>query len=102
MAHVNSTSDMLPLDNAPGGEYSLTQFGFDPNVIQASLPSFFQNYIHTVITQPNFCFVPTVSSLSVTNPQSNLFTNICSNINCLNPTQVPDYFAPKVNQPHIP
>jgi hypothetical protein len=100
-SHVNSTSDMLPLDNAPGGEYSLIQFGFDPSVIQTSLPAFFQGYIHTVITQPNFCFVPTVSSLAISNPQSNLSTNICSNVNCLKPTQVSDYYAPPVNQLHV-
>lgn len=100
-AHINSTSDMLPLDNAPGGEYSLTQFGFDPSQIQANLPAFFQGYISTVITQPNFCFVPTVSSLAITNPQSNLFTNFCSNVNCLNPSQVSDYYAPQVNQLHV-
>jgi len=100
-AHVNSTSDMLPLDNAPGGEYSLTQFGFDVSKIQSQLPKFFQGYVQTTITQPNFCFVPTVSALAITNAQQNLLTNICSTVNCLNPTQVSDYYAPQVNQLHV-
>ncbi|MBS1736114.1 MAG: T9SS type A sorting domain-containing protein [Bacteroidetes bacterium] len=100
-AHVNSTSDMLPLDNAPGGEYSLTQFGFDVHQIQESLPKFFQGYINTVINQPNFCFVPTVSSLAVSNPQANLFNNLCNTVNCLNPAQVSDYYAPHINQYHV-
>jgi hypothetical protein len=39
--------------------------------------------------------------LDISNPQQNLFTNVCSNINCLNPAQVSDYYAPQVNQLHV-
>lgn len=92
---------MLPLDNAPGGQYDLNEFGFDPALIQQQLPDFFNGYITTILLQPKFCFVPTVSSLAFTNPQSFLFTSICGTAACNNPTQVADYFTPTTNQLHV-
>ncbi|RWZ85748.1 MAG: T9SS type A sorting domain-containing protein [Hydrotalea sp. AMD] len=100
-AHVNSTADMLALDNAPGGTYNLTEYGFDKNKIQQSLPSFFSGYVQTVINQPNFCFVPTVSSLAFDNPTQYYRSSVCDIINCHIPTQVANYYAPQVNQFHI-
>ncbi|MDP3665671.1 MAG: hypothetical protein Q8R50_03250, partial [Sediminibacterium sp.] len=100
-AHVNSTSDMLPLDNAPGGTYDLDQFGFNKTQIQQQLPGFFTGYVQTMVTQPKFCFVPTVSALAFNNPQQYYLSNVCSIVNCQNPTQVADYYAPQQNQLHI-
>jgi len=100
-AHVNSTTDMLALDNAPGGVYDINEFGFDANIIQNSLPAFFNGFVQTTTLQPRFCFVPTVSSLAYTNPQSFLFIPVCNNANCQNPAQVQDYFAPQQNELHI-
>lgn len=99
--HAQSTTNMLPLDNAPGGVYDLENFGFDPAIIQNSLPSFFQGYVQTTVLQPRFCFVPTVSSLAINNPSANIFSNICSTVACNNPASVEDYFVPTQNQIHI-
>ncbi|MBK0383656.1 T9SS type A sorting domain-containing protein [Pedobacter sp. SD-b] len=98
--HINSTSGMLPLDNAPGGVYDINEFGFDANVIQNSLPDFF-NGIQATVLQPRFCFVPTVSSLALSNPQQSLFANICNNINCIKPSIISASYVPQQNQLHI-
>jgi hypothetical protein len=100
-SHINSTTTMLPLDNSPGGKYDVNQFGLDPNIIAAGLPNFFQGYIQASTLQPQFCFVPTVSSLAINNPQSNLFNSLCNNVNCLSPAAVQDYYAPQQNELHI-
>jgi hypothetical protein len=97
---INSTPEMLPLDNAPGGTYDMLHFGIDPNIITNSLPPFFQG-INAVVKQPKFCFVPTVSSLAITNPWQNLKNNLCQSINCLSASGVNNYYAPQQNQLHI-
>lgn len=99
--HVNSNTGMLPLDNAPGGMYDLNEFGFNPQIIQSQLPDFFSGYINTVVNQPRFCFVPTVSSLAFTNAQNFLFTDICGVVNCQSATGISDHYAPLQNQLHI-
>jgi Secretion system C-terminal sorting domain len=99
--HANATAGMLALDNAPGGVYDVNQFGLDVNGINNQLHSTLGNWINAAVLQPRFCFVPTVSSLAVNNPQQNLFTPICSNIPCLQPASITNSFAPQVNQVHI-
>lgn len=99
--HAYSNTSMLPLDNAPGGMYDLKQFGFDLQAIQSQLPEFFQNYINTVISQPRFCFVPTVSALAFTNAQNFLFSDICGVVNCQSASGISDHYAPQQNQLHI-
>lgn len=99
--HAYSSSEMLPLDNAPGGVYDISKFGVDVNNINYQLQSQIGNWVHLTVPQPSFCFVPTVSSLALTNAQQYLTSPICGNINCLNPPQVSDYYAPQQNQVHI-
>lgn len=99
--HVSSSTSMLPLDNAPGGLYDVNQFGLDATVISNQLPAFFQGYVTATTLQPRFSFVPTVSSLAVSNPESNLFTSLCNTVNCINPAAVADFYAPSANQLHI-
>ncbi|MGQ7856651.1 T9SS type A sorting domain-containing protein [Pedobacter sp. WC2501] len=97
---VQSIQGMKPLDNAPGGVYDMNTFGVNPSVISSQLPDFFQG-IQAVIKQPRFCFVPTVSSLSISNPWQNLNQNLCSTVNCSNPSTVRNFFAQQANQLHI-
>lgn len=99
--HVNSNTGMLPLDNAPGGVYDVNEFGIDPNMIASQMPSFFNGYVTSSVLQPRFCFIPTVSSLAITNPSNYLTSNICATVNCLNNSGVQNYFAPQVNELHI-
>ncbi len=99
--HVNSNTGMLPLDNAPGGVYDVNEFGIDPNVISSQMPSFFNGYITSSVLQPRFCFIPTVSSLALTNPSNNLTSDICANISCLIQAGVQHHFAPQQNELHI-
>lgn len=98
--HVNSSPEMLALDNAPGGLYDLNEFGFNVNDLTQQLPDFLAGAQASVL-QPRFCFVPTVSSLGTINPQQSLFSNICNNAVCNMPNNVTDYFAPQQNQLHI-
>lgn len=98
---VNSISGTRPLDNAQGGLYDLEEFGVDESIIQNSLPGFL-NFVHASILQPRFCFVPTVSSLAISNPWQNLNnTNLCDLVNCSSPSEVRNYYAPPQNQQHI-
>ncbi len=99
--HANATSSMLALDNAPGGVYDVNQFGLNVNGINNQLHSTLGNWINAAVLQPRFCFVPTVSSLAVNNPQQNLFTPLCSNAACIKPAAVATFYAPQVNQVHI-
>jgi hypothetical protein len=99
--HVSSSSSMLPLDNAPGGIYDVSQFGVSLFSINSQLHKQIGNWVNATIPQARFCFVPTVSSLAITNAQANLLTNICSNISCLNAPQIANFYAPQVNQLHI-
>ncbi|RWU07373.1 T9SS type A sorting domain-containing protein [Pedobacter chitinilyticus] len=97
---INSVSGMLPLDNAQGGLYDLEEFGVSEDLIKNNLPKFFEG-IRSSVLQPRFCFVPTVSSLAISNPWTNLNKNLCETVNCLTPTGVKDYYAPQQNQLHI-
>ncbi len=99
--NVNSTSDMLPLDNAPGSKYDITLFGVNANSVNAQLQSQIGSWVSLNVNQKQFCFVPTVSSLALTNAQQNLRTSLCSNIPCLLSSGVKDYYAPQTNQIHI-
>lgn len=99
--HSNSSSEMLPLDNAPGGRYDIDQFGIDINGVNASLHQSLGNWINASVPQRFFSFVPTVSSLAVSNPQQNLFSNICNTATCLIPAAVSDFYAPQNDEIHI-
>lgn len=97
---INSVSGMLPLDNAQGGLYDLEEFGLSEDLIKNNLPKFFEG-IKSSVLQPRFCFVPTVSSLAISNPWTNLNKNLCETVNCLSPVGVKHYYAPQQNQLHI-
>ncbi len=96
----NSSSEMLPLDNAPGGRYDFEAFGVNLNNINAQLANSRLEYVRATALQSTFSFVPTVSSLALSNPQQNLFTNVCNTATCLKPTTVADFYAPMVDQIH--
>jgi hypothetical protein len=92
---------MLPLDNAPGGQYDIQrQLGFNINQITAGLPDVL-NFIQPAINQTRFCFVPTVSALAFTDPQSNLTASFCNTVPCLQTGPVADYYASGANEEHI-
>ncbi|MDR2064139.1 MAG: T9SS type A sorting domain-containing protein [Prevotellaceae bacterium] len=57
---INSTAGMLPLDGAPGGKYDLS-------IIGGELP-----FGNDIIKQQHFCFIPTVSSLALSDWQTKL------------------------------
>ena len=99
--HVNSSTGMLPLDNAPGGVYDVEAFGIDAGIITNQLPSFFQGYVTADVLENRFCFIPTVSSLAINNPWQNYTTNICAGIACMRNSSIADYFAPQNNEIHI-
>ncbi|GHT68704.1 hypothetical protein AGMMS50239_34340 [Bacteroidia bacterium] len=61
---VNSTSSMLPIDGAPGGRYSLDMLGGDLPIPDSD------------IKQSTFCFVPTVSSLALSDWSTTLTQNL--------------------------
>jgi hypothetical protein len=95
----NAPGGILPLDNAPGGVYSINQFGLDQNAINASLPAFLG--ASAQMYQSGFCFIPTVSSLAVTNPVQYLHSNLCDITNCITPAEVQASFVPTSNEEHI-
>jgi len=64
---VNSTATMLPIDGAPGGVYSIY------DMMGGALPSFLDS---TAIKQPKFCFIPTVSSLALSDWNTKLTQNL--------------------------
>lgn len=99
--HINSDKSMLPLDNAPGGQEDISTFSVSENVINQRLSANGYGWVNAKISQPKFTFVPTVSSLALSNPVQNLTASFCNNITCLLPSQVSDYYAPPVNQRHI-
>lgn len=97
-----SSSDMIPLDNAPGGQYDLQQFNISIDGINNQLHQQLGTWINASVAQQRFCFVPTVSSLALVNPQQNLTNPLCNNLACLRPNNVADYFAPTAtDQIHI-
>lgn len=97
--NANSTSDMLPIDNVAGSATNLSQFGLSNNL---SVPKYFKGYIDSaVILEPNFCFVPTVSSAAFTSPTSYLRTAVCNNYTCYIPAAVADAYIPNYNSQHI-
>ncbi|MDR2886827.1 MAG: hypothetical protein LBV26_02320, partial [Bacteroidales bacterium] len=61
---VNSAAGMLPLDGAPGGMYSLDMMG-----AELPIPS-------SAVKQPQFCFIPTVSSLALNDWNTKLTQDI--------------------------
>jgi len=62
---VNSTAGMLPIDGAPGGLYSLEMLGGGSLPIPTS-----------AIKQTQFCFIPTVSSLALSDWSTKLTQNL--------------------------
>jgi hypothetical protein len=98
---ISSTSAMLPLDNAPGGAYPLVQWSLNIDSINNALQNGVFAFMTASSPQQIFCFVPTVSSLALTNASTYLDSSICSNVNCLNSSSVYDYYAPSVNQFHV-
>ncbi len=99
--HVNSVSGMLPLDNAPGSKYDLSLFGVNIDSVNSQLHAQLGSWINATLHQQQFCFVPTVSSIPVSNPQQNLRTSLCDSIACLLPAAIADYFAPQENEIHV-
>lgn len=97
---VNSISSMMPLDNAPGGVYDVNVLGFDAEVIEGQLPDFF-DYKNVATVQPRFCFIPTASSLDISNFNANYLKPLCDTAACISPARVKDYFAPLANEIHI-
>jgi hypothetical protein len=61
---ISGTSSMLPIDGAPGGLYSMDMMG-------GNLP-----FPASAVKQSQFCFVPTVSALALTNWQTELTQNL--------------------------
>ncbi len=98
--HISSTADMLPIDNAPGANFNLESSGVSIDAIQTNLRKNLGDWISLLQLQ-KFCFVPTVSALVAANPVQNLRSNICSNIPCLLPSSVSDYYASTSNLSHI-
>ncbi len=95
----SSFSGMLPLDNAPGGQFNILD-NVDITQITAGLPGFL-DFIKPGINQSFFCFVPTVSALAFNDPLSYLTASFCNNVPCLQTSSVADYFAPTANEAHI-
>jgi len=61
---MNSASDMLPIDGAPGGLYNInTMMELSDKMAQ-------------YVQQPQFCFVPTVSALALSNWKDKLTVNL--------------------------
>jgi hypothetical protein len=98
--NVNSSTDMLPLDNAPGGYYKVDDFGVDINSINSAIHQQLGNWANLVMLQKNFCFIPTVSSLALPNPQNILFSNVCNIANCSSPAAIKGSYVPAQNQIH--
>lgn len=96
----NSKTEMIPLDNAPGGRYDFEAFNVNANNINTQLANNRLEYVRANVLQKTFDFVPTVSSLALANPQQSLFTNVCNLLDCSKPETVSDYYVPPVNQIH--
>jgi len=64
--NLYSQTDMLPIDGAPGGAYSVDNF-MDPDLLPQGL-----------LKQSQFCFVPAVSALALSNWQNYLTSNLNS------------------------
>lgn len=65
LGSLNSTSDMVALDGAPGGTYDIDAFG-------SQIPDEIKNYVH----QTKFCFIPTTSALCLSNWKEMLNNNL--------------------------
>lgn len=86
---LKSTSDMLPIDGAPGGVYDISAFGFDV--------SSFASYIK----KTSFCFIPTVSALALTDWENRLTTSLNGiNFYTLGLTPFQYYFTQTKNEYH--
>jgi hypothetical protein len=97
----SSFSGMLPLDNAPGGQFDFqARLNMNINQIAAGLPGYL-NFIQPAINERRFCFVPTVSALAFNDPSSYLTASFCNNVPCLQTASVADYYAPTANEEHI-
>jgi hypothetical protein len=97
---VNSSTDMLPLDNAPGGTYDIAHFGIDINKINSTIQHYLGGWASVTLPNPKFCFVPTVSSLALPNPQTILFNDVCNIANCSSSAQIKGSYVSPQNQIH--
>jgi len=85
---LNSTADMLPVDGAPGGLYDVSAFGLSPEM-------------RKYVLKTQFCFVPTVSALGLSNWKNLLTSNINNtNFYATNLANFSDYYTPISNQYH--
>jgi len=93
----------LPLDNVQGSQEDLSAagIGININTIQNTLDSHGLGWVKASLLQPQFTFIPTVSSLAISNPNQNLTASFCDNIACLLPSGVSDYYTPPLHQLHI-
>jgi hypothetical protein len=98
--NANSLSGMMPLDNAPGGRYDIGLLGININDLNTELHNKIGSWVNLIVPQKAFCFVPTVSSLALPNPQNNLFADVCNIANCSSPTQIKGSYVPTQNQIH--
>ncbi len=97
---INSSSEMLPLDNAPGGNYDMSLF-LQLDAINSTLHKSLGTWANLATPQHYFCFVPTVSSMALTNAASYLNSNVCNIADCLNPSGVKDFYAPQTSTVHV-
>jgi hypothetical protein len=85
---LNSTSDMLAVDGAPGGLYDVNKFG---------LSSEMRKYV----LQTQFCFIPTVSALGLSNWENLLGTPLNNaNFYANGTSGFSDYYTPVSNEYH--
>jgi hypothetical protein len=97
---VDSTPDMLPLDNAPGSPLTINTT-IDHLEKPFSRTSRFTNSPGKRRQLSQFCFVPTVSALGIIDPWRNLKKNISKNIVNVSPETINGHFSPDLNQEHL-
>jgi len=86
---MNSTSDMLPIDGAPGGLYDIERMmNLDSTIMQ-------------YVVQKRFCFVPTVSALGLSNWKDKLNENLQNeDFYASGTSNFDQYFTPATNDLH--
>ena len=86
---LNSTSDMIPIDGAPGGKYDINaMMNLSGNMSQ-------------YILQKQFCFVPTVSALGLLNWKDKLNSNLQNeDFYATGTSDFDQYYTPATNELH--
>ncbi|GHS87357.1 hypothetical protein FACS1894201_08600 [Bacteroidia bacterium] len=103
---VNSTSGMLPLDGAPGGQYDISMLGFGLSSLSGSITILDSTILKNTITyqanikQPAFCFVPTVSALALNDWQTKLYQDLDNNLYSSGNTGFLRYYVQNKNELH--